>query len=118
MLFGFKNYVKLKYRHIPPFLSRVCLVRYLFHLPLQTTTIANEDLEVTESTPISKESLPWYMKNGKRFPKPAKIGPSGRRVTKLWPGEERGADRIENQLMFYPPDPIEPGKIKKVIYQI
>lgn len=118
MLFGFKNYVKLKYRHIPPFLSRDCLVRYLFHLPLQTTTIANEDLEVTESTPISKESLPWYMKNGKRFPKPAKIGPSGRRVTKLWPGEERGADRIENQLMFYPPDPIEPGKTKKVIYQI
>lgn len=94
------------------------LVRYLFNLPLQTTTIANEDLEVTESMPISKESLPWYMKNGKRFPKPAKIGPSGRRVTKLWPGEERGADRIESQLMFYPPDPVEPGKTKKVIYQI
>ncbi|XP_046669601.1 glycoprotein 3-alpha-L-fucosyltransferase A isoform X1 [Homalodisca vitripennis] len=81
----------------------------------QSTTSTVADVEVTETTTLAKEPLPWYMAKGKRLPKPAKISLSGRRIAKLFPGEDRGADRIENQLMFYPPEPIEPGQVKKIL---
>lgn len=60
------------------------------------------------------QPLPWYMSNGERLPQPAQIGPNGRRIAKLWPLEDRGADRIENQLMFSPPEVADLEKIKKV----
>ncbi|XP_054271110.1 glycoprotein 3-alpha-L-fucosyltransferase A-like [Macrosteles quadrilineatus] len=64
---------------------------------------------------ISKESLPWYFKGGLRMPQPSVRGLSGHQEARLWPAEDPDSDRIENQLMFVPPDPIPAGKLKKIL---
>lgn len=85
----------------------------------QKTTVLREvqDAEATDTTlAVSEVPRPWYMAQGTRLPSPAKIGATGRRLAKLFPGEDKGADRIENQLMYLPPQPVVPGNIKKVYF--
>lgn len=67
-------------------------------------------------TDNEKASRPWYMTDGERRPEPAKrSAENGRRIAKLWPQEDPGSDRINNQLMYSPPEPVDPAKPKKVI---
>lgn len=64
--------------------------------------------------PLHPERLPWYMTNGSRRPKPVRKDPlTGRRVTRLWPEEEVGGDRVLNQLMFVPPEDAASGATKE-----
>lgn len=64
--------------------------------------------------PPTEDMLPWFMAKGKRKPLPAEISETGRRLTKLFPQELVGSDRITNQLMYIPPEPEEALEIKKV----
>lgn len=49
---------------------------------------------------------PWFMQGGERRPEPAPVNKkSGRRIARLWPGEDLESDRITDQLMFLPPKP-------------
>lgn len=69
-------------------------------------------------TDDEKVSRPWYMSGGARRPEPAKrSADNGRRIAKLWPQEDPGSDRITDQLMYLPPEPVDATKPKKVISQ-
>jgi hypothetical protein len=47
----------------------------------------------------------WYLMNGTKFPTPAKVDEvTKKRITKLMPSEDVEGDRIEEQLMFVPPN--------------
>lgn len=57
---------------------------------------------------------PWFLTNGTAFPKPAKFSKElGRRDAKLLPSEDPDSDRIENQLMFIPPNYYKIRHLKK-----
>lgn len=75
---------------------------------LENDAITN-DLEQTER--------PWYFQNGTKYPKPAKVNATTKeRIAKLMPSEDAG-DRIEEQLMFVPPnyEQVKQGKKIKTI---
>ncbi|XP_008179943.1 glycoprotein 3-alpha-L-fucosyltransferase A isoform X3 [Acyrthosiphon pisum] len=58
-----------------------------------------------EPNEISKSLLPWYFKDGLLRPSRAKKNMNtGQRTTQVWPKEQKNGDRVENQLMFIPPN--------------
>lgn len=62
------------------------------------------DYNPSECIAVPKQK-PWYLENGTRYPKPARISQkTGIRNVKLLPQEEPDSDRILNQLMFIPPN--------------
>jgi hypothetical protein len=49
---------------------------------------------------------PWFMHGGERRPERApRSKKTGRRIARLWPGDDPEVDRITDQLMFIPPKP-------------
>uniref|UniRef100_A0A2H8TYZ4 Fucosyltransferase n=2 Tax=Melanaphis sacchari TaxID=742174 RepID=A0A2H8TYZ4_9HEMI len=70
--------------------------------PIQSLTYSSSMMESNE---ISKLQLPWYFKDGSLRPNRAKKNTiTGQRTTQVWPKEQKTGDRIENQLMFIPPN--------------
>ncbi|XP_026804497.1 glycoprotein 3-alpha-L-fucosyltransferase A-like [Rhopalosiphum maidis] len=62
-------------------------------------------------------TLPWYFKDGTQMPNKAEIDPiTGIRISRLWPEEKINSDRVEEQLMFIPPNyQYENAPIKKIL---
>lgn len=54
---------------------------------------------------LKPKALPYYFKGGTVYPQPAKLSKElGRRDAKLLPFEDPDSDRVENQMMFVPPN--------------
>ncbi|CAH1723483.1 unnamed protein product [Aphis gossypii] len=61
--------------------------------------------------------LPWYFKDGTEMPNKAEVDPITEvRISRLWPEENKDNDRVEEQLMFIPPNyQDENAPIKKIL---
>ncbi|CAI6362726.1 unnamed protein product [Macrosiphum euphorbiae] len=90
---------------------------YKHEKKIKTQTNNDEQIVETASKILSKnsdhiikrnkfENLPWYFKDGIQEPNKAEVDPTtGVRISRLWPAEEKkGGDRVEEQLMFIPPN--------------
>ncbi|XP_003242420.1 glycoprotein 3-alpha-L-fucosyltransferase A-like [Acyrthosiphon pisum] len=89
---------------------------YKYEKKIKTQTNNDEQIVETVSTILSKnsdriikrnklENLPWYFKDGIQEPNKAEVNPTtGVRISRLWPEEKKGDDRVEEQLMFIPPN--------------
>lgn len=128
------NLTTHQYGQEQPVVSRQNIFRGLFETATETrpkisetSYIEDDDPEINQQqeeatttmkseTDIEKASRPWFMTNGERRPEPAKRAPNmGRRIAKIWPQEDPGSDRITNQLMYVPPEPVDPSKPKKIL---
>ncbi|XP_055308475.1 glycoprotein 3-alpha-L-fucosyltransferase A-like [Sitodiplosis mosellana] len=100
----------------------VSLASLIIFLNLEKSSTTSSDAllsRLKRTVPIKVRPRPYYMSNGKVFPRPAKFSKKlGRRDAKILPEEDPDSDRFENQLMFIPPNYYEtrnPNKNKTVL---
>lgn len=60
------------------------------------------EVEVIPNLKIDEKA--WFFINGTKFPEPAKVDETGRRIANLTPSEGIDDDRIVNLLQFVPPN--------------
>ncbi|XP_022166630.1 glycoprotein 3-alpha-L-fucosyltransferase A-like [Myzus persicae] len=90
---------------------------FKYEKKIKTQTNDDEQIVETFKSPILSKNpnriikrnmfanLPWYFKDGALVPNKADVDPTtGVRIPRLWPEEKKGSDRVEEQLMFIPPN--------------